>query len=278
MSGGVSGLWRRRPAQVAALLLALLVLLAVLGPRYAPHAADAIDWDNMSVAPGVVAGHPLGTDALGRDLYARTLAGLRISLLIGALATLVSVLIGVAWGATAGYLGGRIDGAMMRVVDVLYSLPYIFIVILLSTLFARGDTVVLFVAIGAVGWLTMARVVRGQALSLRRREFVEAALACGVGTFGILRRHIVPNLLGTVAVYATLTVPQMIMFESFLSFLGLGVQDPAASLGNLISEGAMEMERAPWMLWVPAATLVLLLTGFSVLGDALRDALDPRER
>jgi len=167
---------------------------------------------------------------------------------------------------------------MMRFVDILYSLPYIFIVIILSTLFDRGNVYVLFLAIGAVGWLTMARIVRGQTLSIKRKEFIEAALASGVGTPSILLRHIVPNVIGPVIIYATLTIPQMILFESFLSFLGLGVQEPQASLGSLINEGAQEMESAVWMLLVPAGFLVTLLTCFNFLGDGLRDALDPRDR
>jgi oligopeptide transport system permease protein len=202
----------------------------------------------------------------------------RISLVIGVLATLVSLLIGVTWGAIAGYAGGRTDEAMMRTVDVLYTLPYIFIVIILSTLFARGNVFVLFFAIGAVGWLTMARIVRGQTLSLKRREFVEAAVVAGVGAPGIVARHIVPNLIGPVVVYATLSIPQMILYESFLSFLGLGVQEPLASLGSLIDLGAREIESAPWMLLVPSGVLVVLLVCFNFLGDGLRDALDPHER
>jgi oligopeptide transport system permease protein len=190
----------------------------------------------------------------------------------------VSLVIGVTWGAIAGYVGGRTDEWMMRFVDVLYSLPYLFIVIILTTVFDRGSLVVLLVAIGAVGWLTTARIVRGQTLSLKRREFVEAARATGVGVPGILARHIVPNLMGPVMVYATLTIPQMITFESFLSFLGLGVQEPLASLGSLINDGAQEMQSAPWMLLVPAVFLVTLLVCFNLVGDGLRDALDPRDR
>ncbi len=274
--------WRRlrrnRAAMVSATLILLISLLAFLGPSFSPHSFDAIDWDHMAVPPGGPNDHWLGTDRLGRDLYVRTLAGVQISLQIGLLATLVSLLIGVAFGATAGYIGGRIDNLMMRFVDILYSLPYIFIVIILSTLFDRGNIFVLFLAIGAVGWLTMARIVRGQTLSIKRKEFIEAALASGVGTGSILARHIVPNVIGPVIIYATLTIPQMILFESFLSFLGLGVQEPQASLGSLINEGAQEMESAVWMLLVPAGFLVTLLTCFNFLGDGLRDALDPRER
>ena len=284
--GAARGFWadawrrlrRNKAAMVAASLILLIALLAFIGPSFSPHSFDAIDWDNMAVPPGGPNDHRLGTDRLGRDLFVRTLAGVQISLQIGLLATLVSLCIGVAFGATAGYLGGKIDNIMMRFVDILYSLPYIFIVIILSTLFDRGNIFVLFLAIGAVGWLTMARIVRGQTLSIKRKEFIEAALASGVGTGSILARHIVPNVIGPVIIYATLTIPQMILFESFLSFLGLGVQEPQASLGSLINEGAQEMESAVWMLLVPAGFLVTLLTCFNFLGDGLRDALDPRER
>jgi oligopeptide transport system permease protein len=206
------------------------------------------------------------------------LYGVRISLLIGLLASAVSLIIGIAWGAVAGYRGGRTDELMMRAVDVLYSLPYLFIVIILMTLFDRGSLIVLFIAIGAVGWLTIARIVRGQTLSLMRTEFIEAAQAFGVGPGALIRRHILPNLSGTIIAYATLAIPQMILFESFLSFLGLGVQEPLPSLGNLINDGAREMQSAAWMLLVPAGFLVVLLVCFSIVGDALRDALDPRER
>jgi len=274
--------WRRlrrnRAAMTSAALILVISLLAFIGPDISPHDFDAIDWDNMAIPPGSVNDHWFGTDRLGRDLFVRTLEGVQISLQIGLLATLVSLLIGVLWGATAGYLGGRLDELMMRFVDVMYALPYIFIVIILSTLFDRGNIYVLFLAIGAVGWLTMARIVRGQTLSLKRKEFIEAALASGVNTPNILLRHIVPNVIGPVIIYATLTIPQMILFESFLSFLGLGVQEPQASLGSLINEGAQEMESAVWMLLVPASFLVALLTCFNFLGDGLRDALDPRER
>ena len=281
-AGGVwSDAWRRlranRAAVVAAALVVVIGVLAIVGPSFSPHAYDALDWEHMAVPPQLEAGHWLGTDRLGRDLFVRTLHGVRLSLVIGLLATGVSLMIGVTWGAIAGYVGGRTDQLMMRAVDVLYALPYIFLVIILTTVFERGNLYVLFLAIGAVGWLTMARIVRGQTLSLKRREFIEAALASGVGTAGILVRHILPNVIGPVIIYATLTIPQMILFESFLSFLGLGVQEPLASLGSLINEGAQEMESAPWMLLVPASFLVTLLVCFSFLGDGLRDALDPRD-
>jgi oligopeptide transport system permease protein len=272
---GVGRRRRKRMAVGAALGLAALALLAVCGPWLSPYAPDALDWQHLAAPPGLTAAHWLGTDPLGRDLYVRTLFGLRLSLLIGVLASAVSVGIGVAWGAVAGYVGGRTDAWMMRTVDVLYALPYLFVVIILATVFGRGSIAMLLVAIGGVGWLTMARVVRGQTLSLKRREFIEAARATGVGTPAILARHIVPNLAGTVAVYATLTVPEMVGYESFLSFLGLGVQEPRASLGSLVNEGARQMLTAPWLLLVPAGVLIALLLGFNLLGDGLRDALDP---
>ena len=265
---------RDRSLRIAAALLLGIAALALIGPSVSPFGYDQLDWQHIA-APPFASAHWLGTDRLGRDLYVRVLYGVRISLAIGITATSVSVLIGLAWGATAGYLGGRTDGVMMRIVDLLNSLPLLFIVIALSTLFARGDPYVLFASIGAVGWITMARIARGQALALRHKEFIEAALVSGAGTPYILRRHVVPNVLGPVIVYAALTVPQMILFESFLSFLGLGVQQPLASLGSLIRDGANEMESAPWMLLVPATLLVLMLIGFNVLGDGLRDALDP---
>jgi oligopeptide transport system permease protein len=269
--------WLRqnRAAVVAAAVIVALALLAIVGPWLSPYSYDALDWQHLAVPPGLTASHWLGTDPLGRDLYVRTLHGLRLSLLIGVLATAVSVGIGVTWGAIAGYVGGRTDSWMMRTVDVLFALPYLFVVIILATVFERGRVAMLLVAIGAVGWLTMARVVRGQTLSLKRREFIEAARATGLGTRAILLRHIVPNLAGTVAVYATLTVPELITYESFLSFLGLGVQEPRASLGSLINEGARQMLTAPWMLLVPAGLLFTLLLCFNLLGDGLRDALDP---
>ncbi len=268
---------RDRFAMIAAGVLALIVLLAIAGPWISPWPQDFIDFDgDWGAAPGLAAGHWLGTDELGRDLFARTCYGGRISLLVGLAATLVSLLIGVSYGAVAGYAGGRLDALMMRAVDVLYALPFMFFVILLTVFFGR-HILLIFLAIGAVNWLDMARIVRGQTLNLRRREFVEAAIVSGVGTAGIIRRHIVPNLLGVVVVYATLSVPQVILVESFLSFLGLGVQEPATSWGALVSDGAHAMETTPWALVVPATFLALTLLCLNFLGDALRDALDPKE-
>jgi oligopeptide transport system permease protein len=218
-----------------------------------------------------------GTDANGRDLLTRTLMAGRISLLIGALATAVALLIGVTYGTIAGYFGGTVDLVMMRIVDILYALPFIFFVILLVVFFGR-HFVLMFVAVGAIEWLDMARIVRGQALSIRRQEYVQAAEALGVGTRGILMRHIVPNLLGPVVVYTTLLIPKVILLESFLSFLGLGVQEPMTSWGVLIAEGARNIQGATWMLLFPALFLVATLFALNFVGDGLRDALDPRER
>ena len=280
------GLWRAaarrlrgdRIACMALALIAAIALLASFAPLLTPWSYDSLDWQHLAQPPGTTAAHWFGTDRLGRDLFVRTLLGIRLSLLISLAASALSVGIGLTWGALAGFAGGRTDEWMMRFVDVLYSLPYLFIVIILSTLLGRGSIGVLLLAIGAIGWLTTARIVHGQTLALKERGFVEAARATGLTGPAILLRHIVPNLAGPVVVYATLTVPQMILFESFLSFLGLGVQEPHASLGNLINAGAQEMESAPWMLLTPAVFLVLLLVCLNALGDGLRDALDPRER
>jgi oligopeptide transport system permease protein len=260
-------------ARIALVVIGVFAMVALAAPWLTPYSHDFIDWQHLAAPPQLDASHWLGTDRLGRDLFARGMQALRVSLLIGLVAALVSVAVGVAWGAVAGYLGGRLDAAMMRFVDIVYALPYVFIVIILSTLFERGSLAALVLAIGAVGWLTMARIVRGQTLSLRNREFVSAAIAGGVRTPGILWRHIFPNVIGTVIAYATLTIPQVILFESFLSFLGLGVQEPYASLGSLINEGAREMESSPWMLLVPAGLLTLLLLAFNSLGDGLRRRL-----
>jgi oligopeptide transport system permease protein len=268
---------RNRAAVVAGALILTMAVLVIVGPWLSPWAYDHTDWANTSIGPDWESRHYFGTDALGRDLFVRTLYGGRISLLIGVVATLVSLLIGISWGATAGYLGGRVDHVMMRIVDILYAMPFMFFVILLMVFFGR-NIILIFVAIGAINWLDMARIVRGQTLSLKHKEFVEAAEAQGVAIFNIIRRHIVPNLLGVVVVYVTLTIPQVILVESFLSFLGLGVQEPMTSWGALVNEGAQEMGTAPWMLVFPAVFLALTLFCFNFVGDGLRDALDPKDR
>ena len=268
---------RAHPAAVTALgFVAALTVLALLGPMLNPNDIESLDWANVAIPPGLSGAHWFGTDRLGRDLFARTLEGTRVSLVVGALASIISLGLGIGYGAVAGYMGGRTDQLMMRFIEVLSGLPLIFFVIFLTVLFG-SSRYLLFVAIGAVGWLTMARIVRGQTLSIRRREFIEAAVASGAGPLRIIVRHVVPNLLGPVIVYATLTVPQIMLFESFLSFLGLGIQEPNASLGTLIAEGAGEMEAAPWILLIPGGLLALLLLSLNVAGDGLRDALDVRE-
>ncbi|MFO1013595.1 MAG: ABC transporter permease subunit [Caulobacteraceae bacterium] len=269
-------LFRNKAAVAGMVLLAFLLAASVIGPFLTPFKFDEVIKPDTWTGPGA-GGHLLGADPLGRDLLARLLLGLGISLSIGAVATMVSLVIGVAWGATAGYIGGAVDEVMMRIVDVLYSLPFMFFVIILMVVFGR-NFILLFIAIGAVEWLTLARIVRGQTLSLKEREFVEAARAAGLSRRQIIFRHIVPNLLGPVVVYVTLTIPGVIMAESFLSFLGLGVQPPIASLGSLISAGAAYMERAPWLLIFPSLAMVATLMSLNFIGDGLRDALDPKDR
>ena len=267
---------RNRAAVTAAVILGFMMIVVIVGPWFSPYDYDYTDWDRILIGPDLASGHVFGTDGIGRDIFVRTLYGGRISLLVGVVATLVSLLIGIAYGATAGYFGGRVDHVMMRIVDILYAMPFMFFVILLMVMFGR-NILLIFVAIGAINWLDMARIVRGQTLSLKRKEFVEAAEALGVRPFRIIRRHIVPNLLGVVAVYVTLTIPQVILVESFLSFLGLGVQEPMTSWGALVNEGAQEMENAPWTLVFPAVFLAMTLYCLNFLGDGLRDALDPKD-
>jgi len=269
-------LLHNKAAVAGMIVLGLLVVAAIIGPYLVPYHYDAINKNDVWVGPGV-AGHLLGTDSLGRDLLARLLMGLRVSLAIGLVATVVSLIIGVVWGAVAGFFGGRLDEVMMRIVDVLYSLPFIFFVILLMVTFG-SNIILIFVAIGAVEWLTMSRIVRGQTMALKHKEFVEAARAAGLKQGAIIGKHIIPNLLGPVVVYVTLTIPAVILAESFLSFLGLGVQPPMASLGTLISNGAQDMELAPWLLIFPSITMVVTLMCFNFIGDGLRDALDPKDR
>jgi len=264
-----------RAAVGSLIVLGVIAVLCVVGPWVMPMGLADIFWDAIMTGPS--ADHWLGTDANGRDLLIRTLYGGRVSLMVGLIATMVSLLIGVLYGATAGYIGGRTDNVMMRFVDILYSLPFMFFVILLMVFFGR-NILLIFIAIGAVEWLDMARIVRGQTLSVKRKEFIEAAHACGVGTPRIIQRHIIPNTLGPVVVYMTLTVPRVILLESFLSFLGLGVQEPMTSWGVLISEGAANMENAPWMLLFPAVVLAITLFCMNFVGDGIRDALDPKDR
>jgi len=251
--------------------IAALVLAALLLPLLLPWGYDQIDWDNVRAA-AFTPGHPLGTDSIGRDLLARTLVGTRITLAVAGAAALVALLLGTAWGAVAGWIGGRIDEAMMRVVDALYALPFMFVVILLMVVFGRSILLV-FLGIGAVEWLTMARIVRGQVMALRQRPFILAAEAAGAPPAAILLRHMLPNAAGIALAYLLLTVPQVVMVESFLSFLGLGVQEPLTSLGILVHDGAEDMDVAPLALLLPGGVLVGLILALTVLGERLRDRL-----
>jgi oligopeptide transport system permease protein len=259
-------------AVIGLCIFVLLTAASVFGPMLSSYSYEQTDLDYGPRPPS--AAHWLGTDGLGRDLLTRVLYGGRISLAVGFLATAVSLCIGVTYGAISGFLGGKVDAAMMRLVDVLYALPFTVFVILLTVAFGR-DWRLLFVAIGAVQWLTMARIVRAQVQALRHREFVEAAFALGLSRARIIARHILPNVLGPVVVYATLTVPAVMLLESMLSFLGLGVQPPMSSWGLLIKEGAEKMETYPWLLIFPALCFSLTLFSLNFLGDGLRDAIDP---
>lgn len=268
---------RNRAAVAAAIILGFIGLLVIFGPLLSQYDYATPHWDRISAPPSLETGHFFGTDSIGRDQFVRTMHGGRMSLMVGLVATGVALLIGVAWGAIAGFVGGRVDNVMMRIVDILYALPFMFLVILLMVVFGR-NILLIFVAIGSYIWLDMARIVRGQTLSLRQKEFVEAAEALGVRAWVIIWRHIVPNLLGIVAVYVTLTVPKVILVESFLSFLGLGVQEPGTSWGALVNAGAQDMEASPWGLFFPALFLAATLFCLNFLGDGLRDALDPKDR
>ncbi|GAJ90609.1 ABC transporter permease subunit [Agrobacterium sp. SHOUNA12C] len=270
-------LLRNKAAALSLIVLALLVLIAIVGPSLLPFNYEDPDWNSFRGAPDFAAGHYFGTDGNGRDLLARTLYGTRVSLTVALVATLVSVVIGVLYGAVSGYFGGRVDAIMMRFVDIMYALPYVLFVILLMVIFGR-NVYLLFAAIGALEWLTMARIVRGQTLSIKQREFIEAARASGQRPFKIILKHIVPNLVGPVVIYATLTIPEIIATESFLSYLGFGVQEPLTSLGTLIAEGSAGMETTPWLLFFPAGFLVALLMSLLFIGDGLRDAFDPKDR
>ena len=268
---------RNRAAVVSLCLLALITLVCLVGPWLLPHAFDAADWDAMSMPPAFKNWHFFGTDESGRDLLVRSLVGGRISLMVGFLATLASVTLGIVWGATAGFLGGKVDAFMMRIVDMMYAVPYLLIAILIVTILGREFYLVV-ITITVFSWMDMARVVRGQTLSLRSKEFIEAARALGVPTRRIIFQHIVPNLLGLVVIYTTVTVPGVILTESVLSFLGLGIQEPMTSWGVLIHDGASVMEVSPWMLLFPAGLLSVTLYCFNYIGDGMRDALDPKDR
>lgn len=269
--------WRRlshnRLALISFWVLVGIVLFCFLGPLFLSYDYRTNNLDNTLQSPG--SPHWFGTDDLGRDQLIRIMKGGQISLGVGILATMVSLLIGVTYGATAAYVGGKVDGVMMRFVDVLYALPFTIFVILLMTIFERS-IFLLFLVIGAVEWLTMARIVRGQVISLKRQEFVEAAVSLGYTSRRIIFRHIIPNVLGVVVVYATLTVPSVMLLESFLSFLGLGVQPPMPSWGSLIKLGADNIQLYPYLLVIPALFFSLTLFCLNFLGDGLRDALDPK--
>jgi len=265
---------RRNKLAMAGLgVLIFFIVIALLTPWIAPYSYEGQNLELGAVAPS--AEHWLGTDTLGRDQLTRIMYGSRISLMVGFIATSVALLIGVLWGATAGFVGGRLDAIMMRIVDVLYALPFTIFIILLTVIFGRS-ILLLFLAIGAVEWLTMARIVRGQVLTIKKQEFVEAAIAIGLSPWQIITRHLIPNVLGPIIVYTTLTIPSVILLESFLSFLGLGIQPPQSSWGSLISGGVETMEEYPWLLIFPGLALSITLFSLNFLGDGLRDALDPR--
>ncbi len=264
---------KNRLAVVSGIILIVLLVLAIFAPWIAPHSYAYQNLELGAVGPSST--YWLGTDTLGRDQFSRILYGARVSLLVGFVATAVALLIGVSWGIVAGFFGGKIDSTMMRIVDILYGLPFIIVIILLMVIFGRNIWL-LFLAIGAVEWLTMARIVRGQVLTIKNQEFVLAAQAMGVRNISLFFRHILPNILGTIAVYATLTIPQVMLLEAFLSFLGLGVQPPMSSWGTLIRYGVESMEEYPWMLIFPGLIFTITLFCLNFFGDGLRDAIDPR--
>lgn len=270
-------LLKNRAAVVSFIVLTLITLAIIFAPFLSHYNMEDTDWSAISLPPNFSDYHFFGTDDLGRDVFARTLYAGRMSLLIGLVASIVSIVIGVTYGASAGFIGGKTDALMMRFVDIIYSLPFMFFVILLMTFFGR-NIFLIFVAIGAVNWLDMARIVRGQTLMLKGKEFIQAAHAIGVKTPFIILKHIVPNVMGIVIIYVTLTIPQVILTESFLSFLGLGVQEPDTSWGVLINDGAQNLTVAWWRLVFPASFLIVTLFCFNFIGDGLRDALDPKDR
>ena len=273
---------RNKAAITSLIILILIVLFSFIGPYFAVWSYEQIDWNTMGSAatlgmPSIETGHYFGTDDLGRDIYSRVIQGTQISLMVGVVGATIAVVVGTLYGATSGYIGGRTDQIMMRIVDILMAIPFMFVLILLLVVFGRS-IVMLFVGIGLLSWLDMSRIVRGQTLNLKNKEFIEAAKATGVSDYKIIMRHIVPNLLGIVAVYATLLVPGIIIAESFISFLGLGVQEPKTSWGALISEGAGTINYdTEWQLLVPLSFFIVTLFCIYFIGDGLRDALDPKE-
>lgn len=268
---------RNRAAMGSIFVLALIAATSILVPMLWPHSIEDASWENILIGPTWENWHWFGTDANGRDQFVRVFYGGRVSLTIGLLTTLVALSIGVTYGALAGFSGGRTDNLMMRFVDVLYSMPLLFFIIILVTVFGRNIYLV-FVAIGCIEWLTMSRIVRGQTLAVKTKEYVESAVAIGLSRAAILRRYIIPNVLGPVVVYVTLLIPTNIVVESYLSFIGLGVQEPLTSWGLLISQGAGQLDTAPWLIFFPATFLAVTMFCFNFIGDGLRDALDPSDR
>ncbi len=271
-----------KAALICLIFLSLIVVYVVIGSYLSPFKYDDIDWEVLANIeelgrPSITTGHYFGTDTLGRDMFARTVQGGQISMLVGIFGSVVAIIIGTLWGAISGYMGGVTDSIMMRILEVLDSFPFMFFVIILVTMLGH-HVILIFVAIGAVSWLPLGRVVRGLTMSIKNKEYIEAALASGVRTHAIILRHIIPNVIGIVMVFSSLLVPQLIMFESFLSFLGLGVQEPLTSWGQLISQGATTMEIAWWQMVFPALFLMITLFCFNFIGDGLRDALDPKDR
>jgi oligopeptide transport system permease protein len=281
MSEQRSSLWldawiklrKNRMALFGFAVLLVLCVVSLLTPWIAPYSYE--EQDLMLGATPPSAAHWLGTDIFGRDMLTRIMYGGRVSLMVGFIATAVALVIGILWGSIAGFIGGRVDAVMMRIVDIMYALPFMIFIVLLMVVFGR-NILLLFVAIGAVEWLTMARIVRSQVMNLRKQEFIEAAYSMGLSQWTIIRRHIIPNTLGPVIVYTTLTIPSVMLLEAFLSFLGLGIQPPQSSWGLLINYGVETMEEYPWLLIFPGITLSLTLFALNFLGDGLRDALDPR--
>jgi len=269
--------FQNKAAIFSLVVICVVVFLTLFGQSFSQYSYEDMDWDSIQSAPSFKAGHFFGTDSLGRDVFVRTLQGGKISLMVGVMGALVAVVIGVIYGAFSGFIGGRIDGFLMRFIDILASFPFMFFVILLVTFFGRNIGFI-FAAIGMVSWIDIARIVRGQTLSLKKKEFIEAAFVSGSSYFYIVRKHIIPNVMGIVVVYATLLIPNMIIFESFLSFLGLGVQEPNTSWGALLDEGSKVMDVAIWQLVFPGIFLVITLFCFNFIGDGLRDALDPKDR